>query len=378
MLLVEGVMMEERKTNKHLLKYLPAFIVMVIVFKFIFQDDGLMKIFNVMVPILLGVFLAMILNPVMKAFRKAVKFKLVAILLAYATFVSFLILVAFIITPQIARSVTSLIRDLPKIIAGIENFFQNPPEFLDFMEAEEIYAYYQSIIPEIVNRTTLLLNSLANRTLSSAINMVYALLNFIMAVIISAYILWDKESFKKLYQKVIYSFFEKETSDQIIKFGAELNQNVIRFIIGKIIDSTIIAFIAYVGIRYLIQAEYPLILALIINIANMIPYFGPLIGGVPAVIITLLIDPMKGLWMTIFILALQQFDGLVLGPKILGIQLNLKPVWIISAIIVGGGFYGVWGMFFATPIAALIKTTMSSYMEYKLRNEEFDFIKWDN
>lgn len=370
--------MEEKKNSRYYLTYIPVFIVLVVIFKFIYQDNGLSKIFNILVPILTGIFLAMVLNPLMKAFRKVFRFKLVSIILAYATFISFIMLVAFIITPQIARSITALIRDLPRLIAGIENFFQNPPEFFDFLETDEIYAYYQSIIPEIVTRTTLLINTLANRTIASAINVVYALINFIIAIVISVYLLWDKGTFKKLYQKVIYSFFEKETSNQIIKLASELNQNVIRFIIGKIIDSSIIGLMAYLGIRYIIQAEYPLILALIIGIANMIPYFGPLIGGVPAVIITLLVDPGKGLWMTLFILALQQFDGLILGPKILGIQLNLKPVWIISAIIVGGGLYGVAGMFFATPIAALIKTIMNNYMEFKLMHEEFDFIKKEN
>ncbi len=149
--------MEEKKNSRYYLTYIPVFIVLVVIFKFIYQDNGLSKIFNILVPILTGIFLAMVLNPLMKAFRKVFRFKLVSIILAYATFISFIMLVAFIITPQIARSITALIRDLPRLIAGIENFFQNPPEFFDFLETDEIYAYYQSIIPEIVTRTTLYL-----------------------------------------------------------------------------------------------------------------------------------------------------------------------------------------------------------------------------
>lgn len=151
--------MEEKKNAKYYLTYVPVFIVLVIIFKFIYLDNGLSKIFNILVPILTGIFLAMILNPLMKAFRKVFRFKLAAIILAYATFISFIVMVVFIITPQIARSITALIRDLPRLIAGIENFFQNPPDSFDFLATEEIYAYYQSIIPEIVTRTTLLINS---------------------------------------------------------------------------------------------------------------------------------------------------------------------------------------------------------------------------
>jgi len=140
------------------------------------------------------------------------------------------------------------------------------------------------------------------------------------------------------------------------------------------LDSFIIAIITYLGSKFVIGAQYPMILALIIGVTNMIPYFGPLIGGVPAVIITLLVEPVKGLWMILFVIIIQQFDGLVLGPKILGIQLDLKPIWIIIAIIVGGGLFGIWGMFFATPVAALIKTVMYTYMEPKLRGTDLDFL----
>ena len=93
----------------------------------------------------------------------------------------------------------------------------------------------------------------------------------------------------------------------------------------------------------------------------MIPYFGPFIGMIPAGVITLFDRPIKALWVIIFIFALQQFDGLYLGPKILGIQVGMKPFWIITAILVGGGFFGVWGMLFAVPVAAVVKTLFDRY-----------------
>jgi predicted PurR-regulated permease PerM len=281
-------------------------------------------------------------------------------------------MVAFIITPQIGRSLSRLMSDSSKIIAGIENLFQNPPDFLDFLDTEEVYAFYLTNLPSVIQRITQFVNSALNKTLSGVINFASAFVNFVIAIIISVYILWDKEHFENLYHRVVYSFFNKDTSKQILKLLRELNDNVINFIFGKIVDSTIIAIIAYIGIKYFIKADYSLILALIIGIFNMIPYFGPFIGGVPAVIITLLINPVKGLWMIVFVLLLQQFDGLVLGPKILGIKLDLKPIWIITAIIIGGGLFGVWGMFFATPVAALLKTIMYNYMEFKLDNQELD------
>jgi predicted PurR-regulated permease PerM len=362
----------EHKNNKYYINYIPAFIIFVIIFKFIYQDNGLSKLFSIFIPILAAVFLSMILNPLMKIFQKIFRIRLIAIFISYAIFISFITMVAFIITPQIGRSVSGLIKDAPEIIKGVDNLFRHPPEFFSFLDTAEVYAFYQSNLPAAIQRITVFINGLLNKTLSGVIDFASALMNFFVAIIISIYILWDKEHFENLYHRVVYSFFEKDTSKQILKLLRDLNDSVIRFIFGKMFDSSIIAVISYIGIRYLIKADYPLIFALIIGIFNMIPYFGPFIGGIPVVLITLLIDPTKGLWMTLFIIVLQQFDGLLLGPKILGIQLNLKPIWIIAVIIIGGGLFGLWGMFFATPVAALLKTIINNYMEFKLNNQELD------
>lgn len=364
----------DKKPNRFFLYYIPMFIIFVIIFKFIYQDNGVSRIINIFIPMLGGIFLSLALNPLVNFLRKIVKVKLVAVLLAYIIFISVLTLFTLLIIPQIGRSLTTFIHDSPKIIAGIENIFRDPPEFLDFIETKDAYAFYQNNIPRVVERLTVLSSTMVGMTILSVINITSAFIKFVMALIISAYIIWDKTHFEKLYKRVLYSFFEKDTSSRIIKLVDELNNNVVSFISGKLLDSLIIAIITYLGTRFLINAQYPMILALIIGITNMIPYFGPLIGGVPAVIITLLVDPIKGLWMILFVIVIQQFDGLILGPKILGIQLDLKPIWIIIAIIIGGGLFGVWGMFFATPVAALLKTILYTYMEIKLRGRDLDFL----
>lgn len=363
-----------KRPNRFFLYYIPMFIVFVIIFKFIYLDNGVSRLINIFIPILAGVFLSLVLNPLMNFLRRILKNKFISIIMTYILFISVLTIFTIIIIPQIGRSITNFIHDIPKIIAGIENLFRDPPEFMDFIETKDAYAFYQSIIPRVVERLTALSSTMVSMTIISVINLTSAFIKFVMALIISAYILWDKSHFERLYQKVLYSFFEKETSSRIIKLGNELNDNVVNFISGKLLDSFIIAIITYLGSKFVIGAQYPMILALIIGVTNMIPYFGPLIGGVPAVIITLLVEPVKGLWMILFVIIIQQFDGLVLGPKILGIQLDLKPIWIIIAIIVGGGLFGIWGMFFATPVAALIKTVMYTYMEPKLRGTDLDFL----
>src|SRR5690606_8042174 len=134
------------------------------------------------------------------------------------------------------------------------------------------------------------------------------------------------------------------------------------FFVGKIIDSFIIGLLCFIGCL-IMKVPYALLISLIVGVTNMIPYFGPFIGMIPAAVITLFESPIKALWVTIFIFALQQFDGLYLGPKILGIQVGMKPLWIITAILIGGGFFGVWGMLFAVPIAAVIRSLLRKYIK---------------
>ncbi|EOD01031.1 Permease [Caldisalinibacter kiritimatiensis] len=119
----------------------------------------------------------------------------------------------------------------------------------------------------------------------------------------------------------------------------------------------------------IIGAPYALVISTIVGVTNMVPYFGPIIGAVPAVLITLFYNPITALWMLIFILCLQQFDGLYLGPKILGTQVGLKPVYVISAIIIGGGLFGVLGMLLAVPIGAIIRTIFTRYIDSKLEEK---------
>lgn len=119
------------------------------------------------------------------------------------------------------------------------------------------------------------------------------------------------------------------------------------------------------------RIRYALLISLIVGgVTNMIPYFGPFVGMIPSTIITFFYSPFKGLLVLIFIFLLQQFDGLYLGPKILGIQVGLKPFWIILSIIIGGGFFGIWGgMLFAVPTAAVIKSLLNKYIDKKNLNK---------
>lgn len=360
-----------KKSNSFYLHYIPAFILFVIIFKFIYLDNGVVILFRISVPILGGIFLAVVLNPMYKLIRdKFINIKIISIMIVYSVFVGIIIAAGIIVIPRVVGSINQLIMDIPRMINALENLFEEPPERLEFIIQHQSYQFFLDNIQTLTQRVSEMVSNLLDKTLVKLIDITSGIIDFIIAIFISGYILVDKSHFKNLASKISYTFFEDDTAQELIDLGYELNQNVTKFIFGKFIDSLIIGMIAFVVMNFIIQTPYPLILSIVIGITNMIPYFGPFIGGVPATIVTLLLDPVKGLWMILFVFILQQFDGWVLGPKILGIQLDLKPVWIITAILIGGGLFGLWGMFFATPFAALLKTIFNKYMDIKLKDKK--------
>jgi len=142
-----------------------------------------------------------------------------------------------------------------------------------------------------------------------------------------------------------------------------------RFILGKALDSLIIGVICYIGML-LLKLEYPVLISVVIGMTNMIPVFGPFIGAVPGALILLIVSPIQALWFILFIIVLQQFDGNYLGPRILGDSMGLPSLWIMFAIIVGGGYFGLVGMFMGVPIFAVIYLVFKRLVNNRIRMKE--------
>ncbi len=211
-----------------------------------------------------------------------------------------------------------------------------------------------------------MLPSLLNKVFLSTVSFVNSTVHFIIGLVIAFYGLYEKETFVKVSKKIIYLLFKKSRASRIIDISKSTNQIFESFLIGKIIDSTIIGLMFFI-ICIVLKFPYPALLSVIIGVTNMIPYFGPFIGAVPAILIVFLNNPtnLQTVWAGLSILALQQFDGLFLGPKILGDCTGLKPIGVIFAIVVGGALFGVLGMFFGVPLFAAIKNIISEIFNRK-------------
>ena len=192
--------------------------------------------------------------------------------------------------------------------------------------------------------------------------------NLLLGIAIAMYVLIDRERFSLQAKKLIYFISNQKTGDYLIDLSRLSSSMVHRFILGKMLDSFIIGVICYVGMLVL-GLSYPLLLSVIVGVTNMIPVFGPFIGAIPGALILLLVDPFQALWFILFIILLQQFDGNFLGPRILGDSMGLPSLWIMFAIIVGGGYFGVVGMFLGVPIFAVIYIISKKIISNKLEKD---------
>lgn len=332
-------------------------------------------------PFIIGGFVAYLLNPGVRWFEKRVYsrieslknrnklIRVISILTIYFIFIGFITIISLKVAPQIAQNIRDISRRVPEYFNYTSNLIT---QWINELQAESIYNFSQHVernIREIFNKTSEILDYVLNNVVISIMSITSGILNFILALIIAFYMLMDKESFKEGVEKLLSVVMLDESVIKIKDFGREADELFGKFIVGKSIDSFIIGCMCLIGLS-LMNIRYALLLAVMVGITNMIPYFGPFIGGVPAVLVTFFDSPVKALWVILFILALQQFDGLFLGPKILGDSVGLSPFWIIFSIVVGGGIAGVLGMFLGVPIFAIIRLLTIRIIDKQLEKKK--------
>ena len=281
---------------------------------------------------------------------------------------------------------------VPQILDNIKVLFNNLPTYLD--ELKDIIAQLQhtinqnisypdvtQFVNEIINPSKVShlvdfasLSKAFDHVISGTMNLTGTILNLIIGIMIASYAVMQKETFTNGSKRLIYALFRQNTANKIISIASESHTTIIRFFVGKSLDSLIIGIICFIVLS-IMKNPYALLLSFIVGLFNMIPYFGPFIGAIPAVILTLFEGIPAAIGVAIFIFLLQQFDGLYLGPKILGESIGITPFWIISAITVGGAIAGPLGMFFASPILAVILSITNRWIDKRLNTKRIDLPK---
>ena len=298
--------------------------------------------------------------------------RVLAIIAAWVASLAVLVLFFVIIVPDVKISITTLINNLPSYFESLKAFIVALAEkyqldisylnsFMNFQVTadgimEIIDKYSDALIPQLAN--------IAN--ISVQIGSFIA--DVIIAIIISVYLLFSKETLIAQLKKALYALFNRKLADISVRVARETHRTFSGFINGKLLDSLIIGILCFIGMSIL-KFEYALLISFIVGVTNVIPFFGPMFGAVPSVLLLLMIDPWHALWFAVFIFALQQLDGNVIGPKILGDSTGLPALWVMFAILVGGALWGVAGMFVGVPLFAVIYRFSKEILENLLKKK---------
>jgi predicted PurR-regulated permease PerM len=253
----------------------------------------------------------------------------------------------------------------------VNKLFDDNPEVARFVE--ENVAVYSKQFEDWLTQTIIPQASQLIKSVSlSILSFIKVLWNFIIGFIISIYLLASKETLAAQAKKILYAFCSIDTTNKILRETRYANKTFINFFIGKIIDSTIIGVLCFIGTS-IMGIPYAALVSVIIGVTNIIPFFGPIIGAVPTALLILIVDisnPVNCLYYVIFVLILQQLDGNVIGPLILGESTGLSSFWIIFAIIFFGGLWDVFGMFVGVPLMAVIYSAIRRIVTKKLKAKE--------
>ncbi len=351
--------------------------------------DVFRTILAVIAPILYGLVIAYLLNYPYKAFynhafkNMGTKHKwLKKIKKPLSLFLSYIIIfgiVAFLVStliPELSSSITTLIDNIPMYEQAIRSTSDNVVDFIYKNVGYNLYEYasYKNLITLITgNDTTEFIKNLFTNFIPSAFSTVLGigtgLYNWGLGIIISIYLLASKERLIRQAKITIVAYTPERFYKPLFKIGDVLNNKCGKFIVGKIIDSSIIGVMCFIGLS-IFRFHYPLLISVIIGVFNLIPFFGPIIGAIPTGFLLLIINPMEALGFLVFLIVLQQFDGNILGPKILGETVGISGFWIMVSVIVGGGLFGVPGMLLGVPVFAAIYTLVKEGAEIRLRKKE--------
>lgn len=340
--------------------------------------DKISSIIFILQPFIIGFSMAYILNFTLKFYEKHLakskRFnssnnktkRCLAMISTYVTATLLIGLFIQFVLPQLIESIVGLINDFPKFINESTKFINKLMMDLNISEQylPLINKNFNEFIDYIIKFATGLLPILGNFLTKIA----SSIWNIVLGVIISIYLLIDKERFCAMTKKLTYAIFSKNVSEKVIELTHRSNDTFGKFLMGKILDSFIIGVLTFV-ILAITKMPYALLISVIVGITNIIPFFGPFIGAIPSFLIILFVSPIKALWFLFIILIIQQIDGNIIGPKILGDSIGISAFWILFSILVAGKFLGLMGMIIGVPLFAVVYSIMKEVVEANLNKK---------
>lgn len=336
-------------------------------------SDYINNILNILQPFIIGSVIAYLLNFILKFYEhkliyftnnsNKINYRTCAICLTYLTiFIVFYMFISFVF-PQLIISVKGLINDIPSHIDNASKFLNNILNNANI--SPEVYSFamdrWNTIMQSIIKWATSLIPFIGQFLKNTA----SSILNIFIGFIISVYILIDKDKFKALFIKILFALSSKNCAKRILNITRRSHHIFGRFICGKILDSTIISILTFF-ILLIFDIPYALLIACMMGSTNFIPVIGPFIGAIPSAVIVFFESPTKALWFVVLTLIIQQIDSNLIEPRILGNSIGMSAFWVLFALIVAGGIWGLLGMVIGVPTFAVCYSILKEYIETRL------------
>lgn len=361
------------------------------IFFFLFRFQGFAagvgKIINSLQGVIIGFLLAYLLNPVMKFFERLFERRLftkkaktaktrkviraLAVSCAMAIFLAIIVVLVMLIVPQLVVSVQDLVLSMGDKVDALMTWIQQLTRN-DAVEgqleniAQQAFDKLKNWLEqEVLGNGTEILTRLSTGVYTG----IKVAINVLVGIIVAIYVLMTKERFVGQAKKMIFAVFKPRYGNIIMEVVQKADDVFGGFFIGDIIDALIIGCLCFVGTSILKMPYAPLI-SVIVGVTNIIPFFGPYIGAIPSAILIFLVNPIQAVYFLIFIVVLQQVDGNIIKPKVLGDTTGLSPFWVVFSILLFGGCFGVVGMLFGVPVFAVIYYIIKRLTEHFLKRRK--------
>ena len=361
-----------------------AILLVFLLFRFDSILDQILRVCNILMPIIMGIVIAYLLNPVVEFYerhldrslgkfiekktKKKVSMRGLSIFISVIIVLAVIALLIMMVVPQIYTNISNLVYSFPEQIQDLVG------KLMELAKNNEkvrnaINGFYDNLMNYITNWIKSDMLGQVSVVIDGIMGIFGTAVNCLVAFIVAIYVLLSKETFRRQIKKVINAFFNERQTNVIVSVVKESDKIFGGFISGKIIDSFIIGVICFVCCLIL-RMPYVALVSVIVGVTNLIPFFGPYIGAIPSAVLILLDSPSKGIVFIIFIAILQQVDGNIIGPKILGQSTGLSPFWVVFAIFLGNGLFGIVGLFIGVPLWAVVYYLIKRYVNYRIRIKE--------
>ncbi len=302
-----------------------------------------------------------------QAARRASRVVGVVFAFLVAGLVFYLLLAA--ILPQLGRSIAGIVNSLPAYYRSAERWvlqqLEDNPEILDYANIilNRVYVYLENFLENDLLGS---IQTIARQLTTSVYSLVVGLVNMFIGLVLSIYILMSKDQLLAQAKKLLVALCRPETADRLMDQGRQIDQIFNGFVIGKLLDSLIIGVLCYIGVL-IMGAPYGVLIATVIGVTNLIPYFGPFLGTIPCALLILLDNPLTCVYFVIFIVVLQQVDSNLISPRIMSSSLGISGFWILVSITLGGGLFGIVGMVIGVPVFAVLYMMVGDWINRTLR-----------